>query len=95
MHHLFVSCTVYTEWRIQAGVKLVTDTEKKFHGLLEDAELKAVEAGFLEIAESILSDDSPRWPLQKNIYYLGKHPSLKNDIIETMVKSDILWHRII
>ena len=95
MHHLFVSCTAYTEWRTQAGSELVAETGKKLHSLLKNAELEAVEAGLLQIAESILSDDSPTWPLQKNVYYLGKHPSLKKYINETTVKSEILRRRVI
>jgi len=90
MHHLFVHCTVYTEWRSQAGLELVADTEKRLGGLLKDDELKAVEANLLQIAESIFSADSSRWPLQENVYYLGKHPSLTKCINATTVKNEIL-----
>ena len=95
MHHLFVGCTVYMEWRTQAGSELVAETGKKLHSLLRDAEREAVEAGLLQIAGSILSDNSPMWPLQKNVYYLGKHPSLKKYINKTTVKNEILRRHVI
>ena len=53
MHHRFVHCTVYTEWRCQAGLELVADTEKSLGGLLKDEEWKAVEADILRITKSI------------------------------------------
>jgi hypothetical protein len=95
MHHLFVYCTVYTEWRSQAGLELVADTEKRLGGLLKDEELKAVEADLLQIAESIFSTDSSLWPLQENVYYLGKHPSLTKCINTTTVKNEIRRRRVI
>jgi hypothetical protein len=96
MHHLFVNCKEYTEWRSQAGLDLVVDTEKKLRGLLvNDEERKGVEDDLLHLAESIFSDDSPIWPLQKNVYYLGKHPSLSKCINETTVKNEILRKRVI
>ena len=58
MHHLFVHCTVYTEWRCQAGLELVADMEKRLGGLLKDEEQKAVKAAsdLLLIAESIFDN---------------------------------------
>jgi len=95
MHHLFVNCKEYTEWRRQAGLDLVVDTEKKLRGLIvNDEERKMVEDVLLHLAESIFSADSPIWPLQKNVYYLGKLPSLSKCINETTVKNEIMRKRV-
>ena len=49
----------------------------------------------LRLAESIFSDDSCFWPLQRNVFYLGKFPSLKKYINEITVKSEILRRRVV
>ena len=94
MHHLFIHCTVYTEWRCQVGLELVADMEKRLGGLLKDEEQKAVEADLLRIAESIISTDSSLWPLHENVYYLGKHPSLSECINKMSVKNEILRRHV-
>lgn len=94
MHHLFVHCEEYAEWRNQAGLELVLDTEKRLQGILKGEELQAVlKTGLLRLAESIFADDSSMWPLQKNVYYLGKHPSPAPYINETTVKNVIIRRR--
>lgn len=95
MHHLFVYCAEYSEWRNQAGLELVSDTEKRIRGLLKEDELEPVATGLLKLAESIFSSDSLAWPLQKNVYYLGKHPSLTKCINKTTVKNEVLRRRLI
>jgi len=96
MHHLFVNCKEYSEWRNMAALDLIVDTEKRLRGLLVDGqERRMVEENLLHLAESIFSDDSPVWPLRKNVYYLGKHPSLSKCINEMTIKNGILRRRII
>ena len=93
-HHLFVHCMEYTEWRNQARVELLADTKKKLCGLLKDEELELVKVNLLPLAESIFSDNSPMWLLQKNVYYLGKHPSLTSYIDKTIIRSEILRRHV-
>ena len=95
MHHLFVQCTVYSEWRVQASSELVIETRKKLRCLLTDGDCSSIEDGLVQIAKSIFSADSSKWPLQKNVFYLGKHPSLKELINETSIQNTVLRRRII
>ena len=95
MHHLFVQCAVYSEWRVQASSELVIETRKKVGCLLADGDCSSIEDGLVQIAESIFSADSSKWPLQKNVFYLGKHPSLKELINETSIQNTVLRRRII
>jgi hypothetical protein len=97
MHHLFLHCTNYDEWRLQAGVDLVSETKKKLHALLSEEECALIEGELIQLAESIFSTDSSgcQWPLQMNVYYLGKHPSLSRIISDDKIQSAILRRRTI
>jgi hypothetical protein len=95
MHHLFIHCAAYAEWRIQAGNDIVDDTGKKLRGLLVERDCELIEDDLTQLAESIFSTDSSKWLLGKNVYYLGKHPPLTKYIDATTIPSTILRRRVI
>ena len=69
--------------------------QQKLCGLLKEEELELAKVNLLLLAESIFSDNSPMWPLQENVYYLGKHPSLTSYIDKTIIRSEILRRRVV
>ena len=76
-----------SEWSVQASSELVIEMRKKLRCLLADRDCSSIEDGLIQIAESIFSADSSKWPLQKNVFYLGKHPSLKELINKTSIQN--------
>lgn len=94
-HHLFVHCTMYTEWRSLAEVELMAEMKKKLKGLLAEEDCMSFERSLLKLVESMFSADSSDWPLHKNFYYLGRHPELTKIISESSISSTILRRRVI
>jgi len=73
MHHLFVYCKMYKEWRAEAGASVVEWTKEKLD-MLEVEEV--IENNLLKSAKSLFADDPLVWPLQKMLFYLGKLPKI-------------------
>ena len=73
MHHVFVYCSVYRGWRIEAGSSVVEWTKEK----LDTMEIEGVvRDNLLEAAKSLFIDDPLVWPLQKTLFYLGQLPKI-------------------
>ena len=69
MHHVFVYCKVYREWREEPEASVVEWTKKRL-ATLEVEEI--VVNNLLKSAKLIFTDDPSVWPLQKTLFYLGQ-----------------------
>ncbi|KAJ6595182.1 hypothetical protein DFH09DRAFT_906233, partial [Mycena vulgaris] len=90
-HHIFVTCTRYTEWRIKAAAELHKRTNAKL------AEKKIEESdrfGLLTTVTSLFSDHDTAsvWPLQYITYYLGHIPIFDHLIPRSAALPDKLTH---
>jgi hypothetical protein len=73
MHHLFVHCWLYNEWRREAADEIVEKTRLKLENL--DIE-EIIRDGLLKAAKSLFVDDPTVWPLHYSMFYLGQLPDL-------------------
>lgn len=78
MHHLFVHCRLYEEWRREATEEIIKKMVLKLENL--DVE-EVVQDGLLKAAKSLFLDDPSVWPLHYTMFYLGQLLDL-NCIIE-------------
>ena len=84
MHHVFVYCRVYEDWRIETGMNLVDWTKEK----LDMMEVRGiVRDNLLKTAKSLFIDDPSVWPLQKTLFYLGQLPK-----IDPLINSESVEH---
>ncbi|KAJ6467736.1 hypothetical protein C8R45DRAFT_909590 [Mycena sanguinolenta] len=74
MHHIFVDCKHFSEWRNDAQEEVVTRTERK---LEEAGILSADRQLILHAAKSLFVDHPAVWPLKISQYYLGQIPSIQ------------------
>ena len=101
MHHVFVYCEKYKEWREEAEASIVEWTKEK----LEILEVEEVIANnLLKSAKSLFADDPVIWPLQETFFYLGQLPKIdplinmggvdRGEIYRRRLKSHIAngWH---
>lgn len=73
MHHVFVYCEAYREWRAEAEASVVEWTKDR----LATLEVEEVVANnLLKSAKSLFTDDPSVWPLQKTLFYLGQLPKV-------------------
>lgn len=73
MHHLFVHCKQYEQWREDARRELSERMELK---LLNMRIEEAVKTGLLEATKCLFTNDAIIWPLHRSLYYLGQIPNL-------------------
>ncbi|KAJ7774186.1 hypothetical protein DFH07DRAFT_800602 [Mycena maculata] len=73
MHHLFVDCKRYSDWRVKAAEELTKKTEKKLN---EKGVEEAAQKRLLSAAKSLFSRNDDIWPLKHSFYYLGHIPPL-------------------
>jgi len=101
MHHIFVDCRVYEDWRVEAQMSVVEWTKEK----LDAVEVKeVVKDSLLCTAKSLFVDDPLVWLLQKTLFYLGQLPKIDplislggvelGEIFRRWLKSHIVnfWH---
>ncbi|KAJ7166150.1 hypothetical protein C8R46DRAFT_900122 [Mycena filopes] len=74
MHHIFVTCSTYADWRSIAAAELVPRTRAKLANL--DIE-EVIATDLLAAAKSLFVDDERVWPLQYSVYFLGHIPSIE------------------
>ncbi|KAK6966750.1 hypothetical protein R3P38DRAFT_3337738 [Favolaschia claudopus] len=73
MHHIFVECSHFSQWRIDTAGDLVARTAVRLNEAgLSDEEQKPI----LLAAKSLFTDHAVTWPLRISQYYLGHIPSL-------------------
>ena len=73
MHHVFVYCEAYREWRAEAEASVVEWTKDR----LATLEVEEVVANnLLKSAKSLFTDDPSVWPPQKTLFYLGQLPKV-------------------
>ena len=73
MHHIFVNCRQYSQWRDVASRELVERTELKLVNMKIEG---AVKDGLLATAKLLFSDSAVVWPLHRSLFYLGQIPNL-------------------
>ncbi|KAJ6517940.1 hypothetical protein C8R47DRAFT_1205037 [Mycena vitilis] len=74
MHHIFVMCPRYAEWRSKVTAELLQRTRAK----LAEKEIEEVEApNLLEAVKSIFVDDETVWPLKYSVYFIGHLPPIE------------------
>lgn len=73
MHHVFVYCRIYEEWRIETGMSLVEWTTEKLNTMEVEG---VVRDNLLKTVKSLFIDDPLVWPLQKTLFYLGQLPKI-------------------
>jgi hypothetical protein len=93
MHHIFVDCQRYTDWRAKASCDILTRTKAK---LAEKGIEEADCVDRLLTAKSLFSD-SPVWPLQYSAYYLGHIPRIdtlvpRNNELTNISHSRLIHH---
>jgi hypothetical protein len=82
MHHVFVDCDHFADWRSDARDELVTRTEQK----LEEAGIANTDRRLiLNAAKSLFVDDAAVWPLKISQYYLGRIPSIQTYVTSSML----------
>lgn len=101
MHHVFVYCRIYEEWRIETGMSLVEWTTEKLNTMEVEG---VVRDNLLKTVKSLFIDDPLVWPLQKTLFYLGQLPKIDplinsesgehGEIFRRRLKSHIVngWH---
>ena len=73
MHHIFMDCRVYEEWRAEALISMVEWMKEKFDAVEVEEVFKN---SLLHTAKSLFIDDPLVWPLQKTHFYLGQLPKI-------------------
>jgi len=73
MHHIFINCRQYSQWRDDANRELVERTELKLANMKIEG---VVKDGLLATAKSLFSDSAVVWPLHCSLFYLGQIPNL-------------------
>jgi hypothetical protein len=73
MHHIFVYCEVYEEWRAEAGASVVEWTKEKLNTLEVE---EVIANNLLNSAKSLFTDDPSVWLLQKMFFCLGQLPKI-------------------
>jgi hypothetical protein len=91
MHHIFVECPRYTDWRFKATNDILTRSKAK----LAEKELEEANAVDLLVAAKSLFVDSPIWPLQYSAFYLGHIPKLDALVPRNHDLSNITHTRLI
>ncbi|KAJ6605584.1 hypothetical protein DFH09DRAFT_897302, partial [Mycena vulgaris] len=91
MHHLFVICARFDEWRRDAVEEVGTRTGRKLTeaGIPEEGQLQVVCA-----AKSLFSDEPSVWPLKTTQYYLGQVPYTQTLTTSTMLPDSINRRRL-
>jgi hypothetical protein len=95
MHHIFVECTHFADWRRDAANELFARTALKLTeaGIPEEAQQWVLQA-----AKSLFTDDAVIWPLKISQYYVGQLPSIREHVsvalIPNVVKRRKLWSHI-
>jgi len=64
MHHIFVHCKQYKQWREDVRMELNMQTEE------------AMKTGLLKAAKFLFTNNVIIWPLHHSLYYLGQIPNL-------------------
>ena len=100
MHHIFISCKQYGQWRNEANRDLVDRTELKLSNMqIEGASKNSLFA----TAKLLFTDSAVIWPLHHLLFYLGKIPYLNlliskeagiSEIVQRRLKSHLSsdWH---
>ncbi|KAF7362208.1 hypothetical protein MVEN_00567000 [Mycena venus] len=70
MHHVFVQCPRYAEWRTKATDALLQRADAK----LDEKNIEEVDRVHLLAAVKLLFSDNNFWPLHYSTYYLGHIP---------------------
>ncbi|KAJ7763227.1 hypothetical protein DFH07DRAFT_813160 [Mycena maculata] len=86
MHHIFVTCNQFNDWRREAAMEVETRTARKLleAGVPEEGQLHVLRA-----AKSLFSDESSVWPLKITQYSLGQVPTTQILITSTMLPDNI------
>ncbi|KAJ7488675.1 hypothetical protein B0H11DRAFT_1804819 [Mycena galericulata] len=82
MHHLFVDCARFDEWRRDAAEEVETRTGRK---LTEAGIIAGAQTSILHAAKSLFIDEPSVWPLKVTQYYLGQIPSTRYLITSTIL----------
>ncbi|KAF8212973.1 hypothetical protein K438DRAFT_1428108, partial [Mycena galopus ATCC 62051] len=69
VHHIFVHCVHFEEWRREAREEVSLRTERKLveAGIFGEED----QSVFLNAAKSLFVDDAVVWPLKVSQHYLG------------------------
>jgi hypothetical protein len=82
MHHIFVDCPRFVEWREEAANELLVRTTAK---LVEAGIPDEDQQWILHAAKSLFADDTETWPLKISQYYLGQIPRIRDHLTATVV----------
>jgi hypothetical protein len=82
MHHIFVDCTLFTEWCEDTANELVVRTTAK---LVEAGIPGEQQQWILRAAKCLFADDAEIWPLKISQYYVGQIPRIRDRITATVV----------
>ncbi|KAJ7208930.1 hypothetical protein GGX14DRAFT_365159 [Mycena pura] len=87
VHHIFVDCVEFKEWRCAAGEEVSLRTERKLveAGIVEEEDQRAI----LKAAKSLFVDDAAVWPLKISQYYLGRIPRIGDIVTREMVPDTV------
>ncbi|KAJ7696107.1 hypothetical protein B0H17DRAFT_929950, partial [Mycena rosella] len=91
MHHLFVMCSHFHEWRRDAAEEVETRTERK---LMEAGIPVEEQRTILCAAKSLFNDDPSVWPLKITQFYVGQVPSTQDLITSVMLPDGIKRWRL-
>ncbi|KAJ7711082.1 hypothetical protein B0H14DRAFT_3524695 [Mycena olivaceomarginata] len=80
MHHIFVDCILFAEWREEAANELVVRTTAK---LIEAGIPGEQQQWILHAAKCLFADDAEIWPLEISQYYVGQIPRICDHITAT------------
>ena len=91
--HLFISCQIYQDWRVESLHEMIAKTELKLETFQVVGKTKE---NIIETAKSLFTD-SIRWPLHFSLYYIGQIPNLgtlfhENSNINPIQKRRLIAH---
>lgn len=86
VHHIFVDCVEFKEWRCAAGEEVSLRTERK---LVEAGIKEEDQRAILKAAKSLFVDDATVWPLKISQYYLGRIPRISDIVTREMVPDTV------
>lgn len=81
MHHIFVECRKYEQWRTKAAEELGIRTERK---MIEQEIEGSAREQITGAAKLLFSNDESIWPLHYTFYYLGHMPKIAHLIPTTL-----------
>ncbi|KAJ7185757.1 hypothetical protein C8R46DRAFT_881750 [Mycena filopes] len=91
MHHIFVDCIHFSQWRVDAVAELVAKTELK---LTEAGISAADQQWFILAAKFMFSDEPAVWPLKMSQFYVGQLPRICDHLTITLLPNAVKRRRL-